>query len=268
MRSWLPVLLGVTAAALLIFLLLPARTDREWQKDQAVMPIVLFHGNEVSIAHIRNLTYRNTSDYDLHYYDATYDLDQVQSVDFFVEEFSEWRGMAHTMLSFGFADGRYLTLSVEARKEIGEAYSPWRGMVKQYELIYIIGDERDLVRLRTNYRNHTVRRYPIDTTRENAKLLLIDMLQQAHNLRSNPDFYNTLTSTCTTNIVKHANHVTPGRIPWNWKLLAPGYADELAYDLHLINTSLSFEEIRESQRIEDAARACGDCIEFSAAIRK
>jgi hypothetical protein len=242
-------------------------TQRDWQADHARVPRVDFYSNIVHISGVRNITYRSTTDYDVAYYDASYNLNEVQHAWFFVEDLSSVRALAHTMLSFDFADGRHLVLSVEARKEKGESYSPWGGLVRKYELLYVIADEHDAIRLRTIYRNDTVRMYPLNITAEHAQSLLRGILVHADAINEHPEFYNTLTSTCTTNIVEHANSVTPGRIPWSLRVFLPGYSDKYAYDLGLLNTTLSYADAREAYRIEEAARVCGDCAEFSEKIR-
>jgi hypothetical protein len=265
-----PVLLAlnILLALLLVAELHRPSDTRDWQRDQAVMAQATFDGDLVHIENVRNFIYRTTRDYAPAYYNATYNLSELTTVYFLQEDISTFKPLAHTMLTFTFADGRHLTLSVEARKEVGESYSPLKGVLRQYELIYVIGDESDVIRLRTNYRNDMVRMYPIKTTPGNARMLLTSMLEEATALRERPQFYNTLTSTCTTNLVKHANRVTPGRIPTRIGVLLPGYADRLAYDQGLIDTTLTFEEAREFSIITRRAQACGECAEYSAIIRQ
>jgi hypothetical protein len=172
------------------------------------------------------------------------------------------------MLSFGFADGRHLVISIEARKEVGESYTLTGGMVRKYELMYLFGDEHDVVLVRTNHRKDIMRRYPVNASTQDIRKLLLQMSEQANALHARPEFYNLLTDTCTSRLVKDVNVVHPGAIPASWRVLLPGYSDALAYDLGLINTTLSFADAREFYRIDHKAQACGDCADFSAQIRR
>ena len=174
-----------------------------------------------------------------------------------VEPFDDWKGPAHTLLSFGFegeSGVEYVAISVEIRKEEGEEFSPWRGLVREYELMYVIGSEDDVIKVRTNFRKDDTYLYPIATDKEKMQWLFLSMLERANELKEQPEFYNTLTSTCTTNIVDHVNDMVEGRIPFSYKVLLPGYSDELAYDLGLIDTDLSFEEAQDKFRIDELAQ--------------
>jgi len=177
------------------------------------------------------------------------------------------RGPAHTFLSFGFDDGQYLSISVEIRKEIGESFSPWLGLLRQYELTYTVGDERDLIGLRAIHRRDPVYLYPMRASPAHRRALLLDMLERANALAAEPEFYNTLTNTCTSNIVDHIEKIAPGSMPFSLKTLLPAYADDLAFDLGLIDTTLPREQYREAYRIDDLAIAHGGGEGFSAAIR-
>lgn len=140
-------------------------------------------------------------------------------------------------------------------------------MFKQYELMYVFGDEQDLIKLRSNYRNDSVYLYPIKITKEKMKSLFLDIVKRANELKESPEYYNTLTSTCTTNIVSHVNTISPKRIPLSLKVLAPGYSDKLAYDLGLIDTNLTFLKAREHFLINDLANKYGNASDFSTKIR-
>jgi len=184
-----------------------------------------------------------------------------------VEPFSDWRGPAHTFLSFGFGNGEYIAISVEIRKEKGESFSPVGGLLQQYELIYVIGDEHDLIGLRANYRHDDVYLYKMRATPEQIRELFVSMLERANQVAANPEFYNTLSNTCTTNIVEHINSLVPGRIPLSYKTLLPAYSDELAFDLGLIDTALSRDTFRAAHKINDMAKRHANDTDFSAAIR-
>ena len=185
-----------------------------------------------------------------------------------VERLATWTGPAHTLVSFGFKDGSYIAISVEIRKEVGEVYSPIKGMLREFELMYVIGDESDLIRLRTNFRKDTVYLYPIKASKDQMKRMFVSMLKRTKKLSEEPEFYNTITNSCTTNIVDHINELVPGRIPFSYKVLLPGYSDKLAYDLGLIDTELAFEDVREKFKITKQALKYKEPGNFSKFIRE
>lgn len=249
-------------------LLTPAKKDRDWNIDQAVLPKISVDGDSVQIRDMRNFEYRSTTDYTPRYYDKTFSLDEIRSVDYMVEPFSGNSGAAHTLVSFGFDDGSYVAISVEIRKEKGEKFSPMKGLLRQYELMYVIADERDVIKLRSNYRKDQVFLYPMKATREQARALFLDMLARAQKLQDKPEMYNTLTSTCITNIVRHVNKLSPDRVAWNKSILFPADSDRYAYDLGLIDTDLSFEDARERFNINERAEKYADSPQFSKMIRQ
>ncbi|MDO8562039.1 MAG: DUF4105 domain-containing protein [bacterium] len=261
-------LLAALAYGALILLVRPS-LERDWTSDQAVLARAEISGNIIAIKNIRNINYRSTSDYDVHYYDKTFDLDKMQSVWFMVEPFSgHGAGAAHTLVSFGFEGGDYVAISVEIRKEKGESFSPVKGLLRQYELVYVVADERDVIKLRSNYRKDDVFLYPVKTTKEKMQKLFVSMLERANKLATEPEFYNTLTSTCTTNIVTHVNEIVPGRIPFSYKVLMPAYSDELARKIGLIDNTLSIEELRAKYKINERALEFADDPLFSERIRE
>ncbi len=266
-RLLLLVMLAALCAWLLLAALVRPSNDRDWSPDQARLSSITFQGELLQIANVRNAHYRSTSDFDLRWESRSYNISQLDSVWFVVEPFADWRGPAHTLLSFGFADGQFLAISVEIRKERGETFSPLQGLLRKYELAYIIGDERDLIGLRANHRNDDVYLYPIRTTAEGRRALLLSMLERANALVRQPEFYNTLTNTCTSNIVDHIELIAPGRIPFSFKTLLPAYSDDLAFDLGLIDTDLPRESYRAAHQINHLARRHADSADFSQAIR-
>lgn len=251
---------------LIWFILQQPSNDRNWTVDQQVLQYAQQEGELIHIYNVRNFTYVNTSLYTPAYYNQTYNLSELNSVWYIVEPFAEWAGSAHTFLSFGFKD-EFLALSVEIRKEQGEQFSAMKGLFKQYELMYVLGDEKDLIKLRSNYRKDNVYLYPVNTSQETMRLLFLDVIQRVNTLYTYPEFYNTLTSTCTTNIARHANHIKPGRIPFNVALLAPGYSDKFAYELGILNTTLLYESIRTHYQINERAMKYANDSEFSLKIR-
>jgi hypothetical protein len=242
--------------------------NRNWSPDQALLPYAVFHGQRVHVHNIRNCAYQSDQDYVVNYYDRAFDLNQLESVDFLVVPFQGVPSLAHTMLSFGFADGEHLGVSVEARLEEGETYSPILGSLRQFELMYVVADERDVVKLRTTYRGDDVYLYRARATPEQARMLFLDVMERVDKLASTPEFYNVFTNNCTTNIVRHINHVAPGKVPQSMKILLTGHSDRLAYDLGLLDTTLSFDEARRRAKVSDVARQCSNAPDFSERIRR
>jgi hypothetical protein len=257
---------GVAAFRVAMCAVTKPSNTRDWAEDQRVLPTAEVRGTLVTIHNIRNFHYDAVDRYTPAWYDKTFDLNKLESAWFVVEPFGG-AAMAHTFVSFGFGGDDFVAISVEIRKEKGEAFSPIKGLLRQYEIMYVVGDERDLVKLRTNYRKDTVYLYPMRTTPERMRAMFLAMLRRANALAVRPEFYNTLTNTCTTNLVRHVNALVPGRIPLHPAVFLPGYADRFAYKLGLIDTSLPFDEAREHFRINERAEAYANDAEFSRAIR-
>jgi len=241
--------------------------EREWTLDQKVLPYAEFDNNFVTIKNIRNFSYTSEHTYTPSYYDKTYNIDELESVDFIVEPLAEI-AVAHTFLSFGFKNGEYLAISVEIRKEVGEEFSPIKGLFDQFELMYVIADERDVIRLRTLHRNDTLYLYPAIVTKEKVQELFVHMIHRVNDLKKTPEFYNTITNTCTTNIVDHINAITERRVPWDLRVLLPLDSDEYAYELGLIDTSIPFQELRATHKINSYVDTYQDAPNFSQKIRE
>jgi hypothetical protein len=242
--------------------------ERVWQADATVLPYATIEGDRVTVHNIRNSSYRSENDYTLAYYDKSYDLSKLDSVDLFAVY---WMGpaIAHTIISFGFDGQDYLAVSIEARKEQGEGYSSIKGFFRQYELIYVVADERDVIRLRANYRKdppEDVYRYRLQGPPENARRFFLEYMTTINEVKAHPRFYNTLTANCTNVIWMHAQ-VNPGHIPFSWKVLASGYAPEYLYDMGRLDTTISFAELTRRAYVNPVAQALGDVADFSQRIR-
>jgi hypothetical protein len=231
-------------------------TARNWSPDQAQLPRVTVEGPVITVENVRNFAYRSTSDYDVRYESRTYDLRKLDSLWFGLERFGQ-PGMAHTFLSFGFGE-QYLAVSAEIRKEKGESFSPWRGLLDQYELMYVLADERDVIGLRTNHRKDPVWLYPVNAKPETIQRVFLDVAGRVNKLATDPEFYNTLTNTCTTNIVRHVNRIAPNKVPFSMRIVLPATSDRLARDLGLIG---------DGQRIDLLAQKEGVGEDFSRVIR-
>lgn len=243
--------------------------DRAWIEAHAVMPTAEFHGSAVTVRGIRDFRYLDDGSTLVRYYDRTYDLDRLRSAWFVVVPFStEWRGPAHTFLSFGFEDGSYVGVSVEARREVGEEeYSMLKGLLQRYELMYVIGDERDLIGVRAARQEDQVNLYPVRAEPDKIRDLFVSMLERANELAERPEFYNTLTKNCTVTILDHVNLLRDERIRPGPRILLPGYTDGVALDEGLLDTDLPLGEARRRFRVDDLARQYLHDPRFSARIR-
>jgi hypothetical protein len=267
-----PLIRGLTVALFPVIIValwwtaIPASNARDWTPDVARTARATFDGSRVTIENVRDFKYRSETDYDQRWETRTYDLDRIKGVDLFLSFWGPTE-IAHTIVSWDFDDGQHLAISIETRKEKGESYSALRGFFHQYELYYVVADERDLVGLRTNYRGEQVYLYRIRATAAQARALLIDYLREVNQLSDHPEWYNALTQNCTTTIRGHAQSIGAGG-SLDWRLLANGHLDELLYERGQIDTSLPFADLRSRSNITEKAKAAGDTPDFSARIRQ
>lgn len=263
------VLLAVVVIGAAIFLVITNPSlSRNWSPDQAVMPSIHFlDDSKVRINNIRDIHYRTTRDYDLEFYDRTIDIDDLESAWLAISPFGSF-GVAHTLLSFGFKDGTFLAVSIEIRRKKGKRFSPVKAFFRNFEMMYVIADESDVIKVRTNCIKYTVRLYPIQTEKERMQAVFVDILKRANKLGMEPEFYNTLWNNCTTNIIKHARRFSDKPIPfWDLRYLFPENIDKIAYKLNMIDTHLSYEAARKHFDITEVAQAADDAKDFSRAIR-
>jgi hypothetical protein len=239
--------------------------DRRWRPEVAVMPRALIDGDRVHLTGVRDFEYRSRDDFTAHYEERELSLSHLSGIDFYVSYWSEGP-VAHTFLSFIFDNARPLSISIETRPEVGEGFSPIASLFKQFELIYVVGDERDIVGVRTNYRRETVYLYHMNTSPEMARRLLLIYLTRINELADRPEFYHLLSNSCTINIIRYAN--AAGRIGgYDIRHLLNGLIDGYLYDSGRINTSLPYEELRRRSLINEAAQAADGGPDFSERIR-
>lgn len=232
------------------------------------MPEIFFSDSLVRITNVRAFRYRSPEAFEPSFEARTYNVNQLTSVWFVLTPFSRaWRGAAHSFVSFGFGDSSFVSISIEARREVGESYGLLRGLGRNFELIYVIGDERDVIGKRAAFGDFDVYLYPVRTTPERARAVFIEMLRRAERLRLQPEFYNTLTNNCISNLVRHVREVVPGRIPTGVKLLVPGYADLVAQELGLLDSTATLDAVRARYRVNDLARRYQGSVDFSRRIR-
>jgi uncharacterized membrane protein YhaH (DUF805 family) len=271
-RRWrwrtLPGYLALFAAVLTWWLGIEPSNDRDWQPDVAKLAYATIDGDKVTVHNIRNVAYRSETDYTPAWYDKTYDLSKLEGVDLVAVY---WMGpaIAHTFVSFAFAGGDHLAISIETRKEKGEAYSTVKGFFRQYELYYVVADERDVIRLRTNYRHdppEDVYVYRTQGPIENGRRLFLEYVRQINALKAQPDFYNTLVNNCTTDIW-YNSRVNAAHLPFSWKILASGYVPEYLYESGRLDSSLPFPELQRRAHVNVRAQATDTAADFSQRIR-
>jgi hypothetical protein len=239
---------------------------RDWAPDVAQTARASFDGNRVTIRNIRNFKYRSENDYDPNWETRLFRLEQVKGIDLFLSFWGPTM-IAHTIVSWKFDDGRHLAISIETRKEKGEEYSALRGFFRQYELYYVVADERDLVGLRTNYRGEQVFLYHLHVPAADARALLIDYLKKVNSLAERPQWYNALTANCTTTIRSHTRNIGASR-RFDWRLLVNGCLDELLYERGEIDTTVPFADLRARSDITKKAIAADTSPDFSSLIRQ
>ena len=257
------VILGVVAW----WLTIAPSHDRNWRPEVAVMPRAFIYGDRVRITGVRNFDYRSRNDYTVHYEEREIDLSHLTGLDFYVSYWSEGP-VGHTFVSFIFDNAPPLTISIETRPEIGRGFEPIASMFKQFELIYVVGEERDLVGVRAIHRRESVFLYRLNTSPDDSRRLLMIYLARINELADRPEFYHLLTNSCTINIIRYAN--AAGRKGgFEIRHLLNGLIDSYLYRSGRLDTSLPFDELRRRSRINEAAEAAGGAPEpdFSQRIR-
>ncbi len=244
--------------------------DRDWRPEFRKLAHCDFHDDgSVELQNVRNCRWLTDTDCVVAHYDREYDLADLKTVDFIVVPFNGMKQIAHTMLSFGFGRGDYVGVSIEIRQRRGgDNYSTTKGFVNEYELVYVVADEHDLIPVRVLQRNSQVYIYRSTAPPDKVRKLFVEMMERTNRLAERPEFYNTLTNNCTTNIAQHINHLAPGRIPYDYRILLPGYSANLAYDLGLIENRLPFEEVRQRALANERVVKNLNAPDFSARIRR
>jgi hypothetical protein len=256
------------AAVLLWWTSIEPSNERDWQTDVAVLPYATQQGDLLTLHNIRNFEYRATDqDFVPRYDERTFDLRKLDEVDLIAVY---WAGdaIAHIMVSFGFA-GDHVAFSIETRKEKGEAYSSIAGFFKKYELIYVVGDERDLIRVRTSFRQpqEQVYLYRTRMNPDNGRRLFLEYVGKINQLKEQPEFYNTATTNCTTDVWSLARALSATRFPLDWRVLLSGYFPEYAYSLGSLDARIPFADLKAQSLINDKAHAAGDDPAFAEQIR-
>lgn len=256
------------AAVLIWWLSIKPSNDRRWQADVSQMPWAEFRGDTVTIHNFRFCTYRAEFDYTCAWLTKEVKLSDIRGIDLSLTYWgSPW--IAHTILSFQVGDHDYVAMSIETRKVVGQGYSAIQGFFRRYTLVYVVADERDLIRLRTNFRkNEDVYLYHTTATPEYARALFVEYLKRANDLSEHPKWYNALTENCTTVIFRQMSDLRLGPAVLDWRVLLNGRMDEMEYERGKLAGNLPFDQLRKSALINPAAHAAADAPDFSRRIRE
>jgi hypothetical protein len=248
--------LAVTAVvAVWYFGFVTPNPNQDWIEKHARMPHVEVVGEKVHVGNVRNFTWRTPTDFTPAYEDRVYDLRAISSMYFALSPIFDLEPVAHVWVSFGFSDGQHVAISVEARGVNGRPFGLFPSMFRQFQLIYVIGDERDVVGMRAIARQTAVRFYPARTTKERMRALFLDMVERAHTLEEHPEFYNLFANNCLNNVTYHIRRLGGRPLPSELRLLLTGFSDRYAYDYGFIDTDLPFEQAREAYRIDEWMRS-------------
>jgi hypothetical protein len=258
-------LLALIALYLVFLLVTKPSNDRNWSVDMTELSSASTDGDLVTLNNVRNNTYRTTSDFDVKYYQGKYSLSALEKVYLLTDPFDNLA--AHTMLSFDFSDGKKVAMSVEIRREVGEVFDNLKGMFRGYELYIVWADEKDVIKLRTNYRLDNVYMYELDMAKENMQKLFVEAIKRTNEIKNKPEFYNLMTNNCTTNIAEMLQTVYEKPIVVDWRYLVPAYTEGLYMKYGFIKGQ-DIQSVRARHNISVAAKECGECADFSGAIRK
>jgi hypothetical protein len=246
---------------------LSASHDRNWIAEQRLLPHATITGGVVHVQNVRSFRWGADTDTHAAWDNRSYRLSRIRTISYVLTPFStDWRGPAHAFLSFGFDDGEHVAISVEARREIGEEYTIARGLLKRFEIMYVIGDERDLIGRRVQ-NGDDVYVYPIRASPEQVRALFVQMLERANRLEDQPEFYGSILNNCTSNLLAHVNRVATRRIRYGPRIFLPGYSDQVAYERGLIDTSLPLDSARARYRVNERAARFAHADDYSLRIR-
>lgn len=254
------------AAVLIWWSTIQPSHERQWRRDVAVMPRAFIEEDHVRLTGVRNFDYRSADDFTVRYEEREVALSHLTGVDFYI---SYWMPgpIGHTFLSFVFDNAPPVSISIEARPEEHEGYAPIASLFKQFELIYVVGDERDIVRVRTNFRGEDVYLFRVRISQQAARRLFLIYLERMNQLADKAEFYHLLSNSCTVNIVRYSYALAELRRPFNIRHYLNGLIDGYLYNLGRLETTLPFQELRSRSRINEAAQAADNAADFSTRIR-
>lgn len=241
--------------------------NRNWENGQDKLPQIEIVGNKIKIDNFRNFNWLGGGGVKSIYSHEEFELDKLQGVDVIISHFSSFEGLAHIFLSFQFADNKNIVVSFETRREIREEFSPWLGLLRKFEIIYVVGSEKDIIGVRTDIRRERVYLYPTIATPEKSKELFLLLTKDINDIYTKPVFYNTLFNNCTNAITRRVEDISDVKFPLTYKAILPGFMDEVLYELRLIPTNKSFVENKNYYLI-DNTKVNRNSADYSSQIRK
>ena len=263
LRGRILVLLGFAGITSWWLTLRPAQ-DADWQPQVAILAYATREGDRFTVHNIRNFEYRSATDFTPRYDTRDFDLANLRAADLFINYWG-LPCIVHPMASFDFGPQGHLCFSIEIRPQRGQTYSTLAGLYRQFTLIYIAADERDVVRLRTNYKHEDVYLYRLTFSPDEARVRFREYIDVLNELYARPAWYNVITHNCTTAI--WALHPSAQQVPWDWRILINGFLDRMLYERGLLAGDLPFEELRAQALINKRAQEAGDAPDFSQKIR-
>lgn len=246
---------------LVLFLSFQPSHDRDWQLGHEELPNIIYSAtsSQIIINNFRDFNWSSVSTAEVVYETRSYDLDEMTGVDVFISNFFDFSGLAHIFLSFGFSDGEQVVISLETRRESDESFSPLLGILRQFEIVYVVGSEEDVVGVRTGHRDERVYLYPTKATADQARELFNRLASDINDVHQTPRMYNTLTRNCTNEITRQVEEMSEVNFPLTWKTILPGYFDEVLHELGLIENDRPFAEVKARYLIDNTAvDASGD----------
>lgn len=237
---------------LLLLTLFRPSHNRNWELGHEALPQITYSQNNVSIENYRDFDWTTKSNAEINYLTKNFNLDEMTGVDVFISHFSDFEGLAHIFLSFRFRNNENVVISLETRRETDEEFSPLLGVLRQFEIIYVVGSEEDIVGVRTGHRNERVYLYPTKATPDQARELFSLMAEKINSIHKKPQIYNTLTHNCTNELTRPVETMSDVNFPLTWKTVLPGYFDEVLYELGLIAGKGQFSEIKDEHLIKNS----------------
>jgi hypothetical protein len=244
-------LIALCAGAITLIVRTPSH-DRVWETGQDKLPHIVFDGDAFTIENLRDFNWTGPFEAEERYISDSYKVSDIVGVDVIISHFAEFEGLAHIFLSFGFVDGRQVSISLESRREKGEKFSPFWGLFDQFEMIYVVATDDDLIGVRTGHRNERVYIYPTKATKEKAQELFKRLASNINAIHDEPVMYNTLMHNCTNEITREVEAMSTIDFPITYKTILPGFFDEVLYEVGVIDTSKSFEELRRASLVNNS----------------
>lgn len=243
--------------------------NRNWSSDQQILPYAEIDGPLITMRNIRDFKYTSENNYTPHYYDKTFNIDDIKTVYYNITPFHKVKS-AHTFLSFEFEGGNFISISVEIRKRVGQKFSAFKGLIRGYEIMYVVADERDVIGLRALHRKDSVYVYPLVLKVSTMKRLFMNIVKKINSLKEKPEFYNTITNACNTSIARHLMNgsSTNKRMPFDIRVVFPADSDALAQKLKIIDDSLPIKKLREKYLVNSRVEKYANDSDFSIKIRR